>query len=65
MTTEKQKMNLLDSLEEKKEGIPEDSIWRNLDPFIDQLIRRGFAKWVPTGDHDNLVLTDTYDRKKI
>lgn len=66
MTTENQKMKLLDRLEEnKKEGISEDSISRNLDHFIDYLIRSGFAKWIPTGDHDNLVLTDMYDRKKI
>ncbi len=66
MTTAHQKAKFLDRLEEHKEtGISEDSISYNLDDFIEYLIRQNFAKWISCKDHDNLILTEKYNRSKV
>ena len=66
MTTPDQEVKLLVRLEDSKDkGIPEDSISEKLDDFVDYLIRHEFAKWVTSGDHENLILTAVYSRSKV
>lgn len=61
MTTDDQNWKFLNRVKATKgEGVPEDSIPMNMDDLIAKLIRHEMAKWVQTGDHDNLVLTEAY-----